>query len=264
MFYGSSFIFDDVPSENYNLRILDFEQTGGVNDSPAGSESTIHQTWLYRKSKPYFYGTSLNIPLTFNFTVGSFNSIHALDRGTIDKWLLGRSTYLPLQICQTDMQDIYFNVIFSANNKYVGNLQKGIMLNATCDAPWGFEKEKTLTYSFSNGATQNLNFNFYNNSDDSGYLYPSIIFKTNDIGNSCTLTNHTDSERKFEFTGILADETITIDNYLQILTTDSGLKRMSTFNKYFFRLLPGKNELTLQGGLLSFAMTYQFARKIGG
>jgi len=270
MFYGSTFIFDNIPSENYNLCILDFEQTGGQGDSPAGSESKIYQTWLYRKPKPYFYGKSFETPLSFDFTIGRFDPITGIDRGLIERWLLGRNTYLPLQICQDDIADVYFNVMFtSATNKYIGNIHQGITLNAECDAPFGFAKEKTYSCDVDgDGLITNLSFTFDNQSDDTDYLYPSIVFQTNDIGTSVSLTNTTDDGRVFEFGGagydpITANETITINNYNQSIVSDSGLKRLSKFNKKWFRLLPGLNSLELVGGLISFEITYKFPRKIG-
>lgn len=269
MFYGDYFIFDNVMSESYNLRILNFEQTGGTEDSPAGSESTVYQTWLYRKQKPYFYGKSMNTPLTFDLTIGSLDPITGVDRSFISKWLLGRNTYLPLKICQDDIADVYFNVLFtSAENKYVGNIQRGLTLHAQCDAPYGFTEEKSVSYTFSNGVIQNLDFTFDNNSDDSDYLYPKIEFKTNDIGNSISLINHTDGERAFIFSGsattpLTANETVTVNNYTQSIVSDGG-NRLGAFNKKWFRLLPGLNSLTLAGGLYSFKIIYQFARKIGG
>ena len=268
MFYGRTFIFDGVPSENYNLQIFDFDERGSSN-SPAGSESTIYQTWLYRKPKPYFYGKSFETPLEFDLTIGSLDPITGFDRGLIEKWLLGRHTYLQLQICQDDIADIILNVIFtSAENIYVGNVQRGMILHAQCDAPYGFTEEKTLSYVFGDGTIQNLSFNFDNQSDDTGYLYPVITFKTNDIGNSIKLINHTDSERVLEFGGdeyspLVPNETIIVDNYLQTITSDSGLNRLANFNKKWFRLMSGSNSLNLYGGLYSFDMTYKFSKKIG-
>jgi len=270
MFYGSTFIFDDIPGENYNLCILDFEKTGGEGDSSAGSESKIYKTWLYRKPKPYFYGRSFETPLSFDFTVGSFDPIIGIDRSLIERWLLGRNTYLPLQICQDDISSVYFNVIFtSAKNKYIGNIHQGITLNAECDAPFGFTEEKTYSCTVDgDGSITNSTFNFDNQSDDTDYLYPSIVFQTNDIGTSVSLTNNTDEGRSFAFGGIGYDpisvnETITVNNYNQTIVSDSGLRRLSKFNKKWFRLLPGINSLTLVGGLLSFQIVYKFARKIG-
>lgn len=270
MFYGRTFIFDEIPSENYNLRILDFNSRGSLVNSPAGSESTIHQTWLYRKPKPYFYGKSLETPLSFDLTIGSYDPITGLDRALIEKWLLGRNTFLPLQICQDDIADVYFNVMFtSAENIYVGNVHQGLILHAQCDAPYGYLEEEDLAISVSgNGVVTNKTFTFYNASDDTDYLYPKLTIVTNDIATSFSLINNTDGSREFRFGGsgyenISPNETLTVDNYYQTIVSNSGLNRLSRFNKKWFRLLSGENSLTMVGGLTSFTITYQFAKKIG-
>jgi len=55
-----------------------------------------------------------------------------------------------------------------------------------------------------------------------------------------------------------------IDNDKKIITSDSGLRRLSTFNKGWFRLVPGYNNLHIMSGIGTFSITYSLARKIGG
>jgi hypothetical protein len=263
-FYGKTFIFADIPSEFYNLKILDFEETGGKNNSPAGSDIQIMQKWVYRKPKTYHFGNYQNTPLEFTMTVGSIDPISGIDRGRISKWLLGRGSYLPLSICQDDISNVYYNVICtSAENIYVGNVQRGMKLHFTCDSPFAWEFPRNVTYNFSGNEIKNFNFNFYNSSEDSGYLYPIVEFTLNSIGNSMIITNLNDNNRVFSFTGIQPLETITIDNYLQTVTSSTGLLRLSNFNKQWLRLVPNLNVLNVVSGIGILKITYSFARKIG-
>ena len=265
MFYGSGFLFDDKSSLDYDLRILNFE-TGGLRDSPAGSESTIYQKWIYRKSKAYFYGRSQNIPLEFDLTIGSESAISGDMRNIIEDWLLGKNEYLPLQIAQDDIDGVIFNVIFTKSSaKYVGNLNYAFTLHAECDAPWGFSYPQTLVKSYPPDEIANETFDFYNESADSDYLYPELSFTTSGVGTSFALTNLTDdSTRIFSFTGISAGETITIDCDKQIIASSTGLLRMPNFSRKFFRLLQKNNSLNIVGGITEFTMTYSFAKKVGG
>ncbi len=265
MFYAKSFIFNGVPSEVYDLQIFNFE-SGGVRDGPAGSDSTIYQKWPYRKSKPYFYGTSQNTPLEFDFTVGSENAISGDMRNLIEKWLLGQRGYLPLQIIQDDLDGIIYNVFLTkATTKYIGNLNYGLNLHAQCDAPWGFSFPQTLTKTYSGSAIVSETFDFYNESANSDYLYPELSFTTSDIGTSFSLTNLTDdTTRIFAFTDISAGETMTVDCDREIISSSTGLLRMPKFSRKFFRLLPGNNSLNMVGGITEFTMTYSFAKKVGG
>ncbi len=273
-FFGDTFIFDSVPSEIYDLRILNFDS--GESEGVSGAESEIYEKYVCRKSKAYYYGRTQNKPLEFDITVGSFGTISGQDRNLIEKWLLGRSKYLPFQIVQDDLADVYFNVIFTNSSiKYIGNFQKAFILHARCDAPWGFTFDKTLSLppvgvSFSPPVT--YPFVFFNDSANTDYLYPKIKFTIASSGGKFTLRNITDSNRTFSFTSVspdnlLPNETITVDNYNQIITTTetvSGGNRLPRFNKNWFRLLPGKNNLSIDASqITSASMIYSFARKVG-
>ena len=66
-FYGKTFIYDNTPSEVYGLYILDFETSGGYNESEAGSVVEPIEEWVYRRSKSYHYGNIMNTPLEFDY-----------------------------------------------------------------------------------------------------------------------------------------------------------------------------------------------------
>jgi hypothetical protein len=86
----------------------------------------------------------------------------------------------------------------------------------------------------------------------------------NNIGGNITLTNIQDNNRQFQLTGLLANEVITINNDLQIITSSLGLPRLSNFNLNWFRLLPNLNTILVQGNISNLSMTYYFDKKIGG
>ena len=77
-----------------------------------------------------------------------------------------------------------------------------------------------------------------------------------------TITNRSDNNRVFSFTGLSPSEILTVDNSLQQISSSTDLKRMSNFNKKFFRLIPGINTIRFKGNVSSIAMTYQFVAKI--
>jgi hypothetical protein len=47
-FYAKSFVFDNVPSEVYDMRIFNFG-TGGIENSPGGTGIEIINKSIYRK-----------------------------------------------------------------------------------------------------------------------------------------------------------------------------------------------------------------------
>lgn len=262
-FYGAEVIYDGVPSSLYDLRIMDFD-TSGEKDSPAGSEMTIYEKYIYRKSKAFYFGKTQNTPLEFDLTLGSKNPIDAVTRSAIQKLFLGRATYLPFQVVQDDAQSLVFYTLFtSATNKYVGNVQYSITLHGHCDSAYARTFPQTLTYSFSGNNVVNFDFNFYNQSDDSEYLKPIITFSLNSVGNFFQLTNITDNNRIFLFSDIQPNEEIVVDNYRETISSSTGLVRLGNFNKKFFRLKPNNNELNIQSGIGDFSMTYTLNKNVG-
>lgn len=262
-FYGAEVIYDGVPSSMYDLRIADFD-TGGDVDSPAGSEMTIYEKYIFRKSKAFYFGRSMNSPLEFDITLMSKSPIDGVTRSAIQKLFLGQPTYKNFQIVQDDIADAVLEVLFtSATNKYIGNVQYGITLHGHCSSPWAHTFPKTKTYTFGGNNVVNYDFSLYNDSTDNDYIFPLSVFTLNSVGNSFQLTNITDNNRIFLFTGLLPNEIITVDNFRQTVSSSTGLKRLTNFNKHFFRLVPGNNELNVQAGIGTLTLTYSPTRNIG-
>lgn len=262
-FYGKTFLYDQIPSETYGLYILDFE-TSDKAETDAGSTTEPIEEWIYRRSKSYHYGNIMNTPLEFDLSVASFDPIPGFDRGKIEKWLLGRGNFKKLQICEDDISNVYFNAICtSAKSIYVGNVNRGLKLHFRCDSPWGWEYPKTLTHTFAGDQIKNYTFDFYNDSDSDEYLYPIVDFTLNSIGDGISIANVTTGDTAFTFTGISPNENIVVDNSLKTIVSSTSLLRLNNFNKSWLRLINGKNQLHVIGGIGTLKITTQFARKIG-
>jgi len=264
-FFGANFIFNDIPSENYGIQIISFERTSGTTKSSSGNVVTINQKWPYRRTSPFHFGNAQNTPLEFNFEIGANNFVSFIDIQNISRWLLGQTGYKKLQIVQDDLENVYFNTIFTDSETiFVGNKPTGMILHAVCDAPWARTFDQSFSYSYPVVASQDFDFTFYNSSDNNNYLYPKIEFILNSLGSDFTLTNTTDSGREFIFTGLSTDEGVTVDNSLQTISSTTGLYRLSYFNKNWLRFLPGLNELHITSAISFVEFTYSFARAVGG
>lgn len=265
-FYGNTFQFDNQSSEVYGLRIVNFDN--GVSDGDGGSEPQIFSKWMINRTKNYFYGIAKNIPLKITMTLAAENPIDAEQRGLISKWLLARHDYLPLIIDQDDMLSIQYDCLFTKLvPKFIGNECRAITISGECSSPFGYQYQQILTKNYSGSAVVNETFNYLVQSDDDGYIYPDISFKTSSTsgGSSCwiALTNNTDASRVFSFTGISGSETITVSNDLGIISSSTGLLRMSKFNKNFFRVISGNNIINISGSLVNFTMTSKAPKKAG-
>ena len=262
-FYSSSFVYDSRPSSYFNLYVSEIGGDGNSTWNGAGSME-IYNKKLYRRSTPFFYGSAVGDNMEFELSFTSPEDIDSRTSELIQKWLFSSRSYKKLMIVQPDMQDVYMNVIL--NDPQVvreGNLIRGYTCTAQCDSPfggWKFPKTKTYTYT---AEVIDTTVTFNNTSDDNGdYLYPQLVITMNNAGGDITITNQSDSNRVFSFTGLFPSEILTVDNSLQQISSSTDLRRMSNFNKKFFRLIPGINTIRFQGNVSSIAMTYQFVAKI--
>lgn len=259
-FYGKSFVFNSKPSDVYNLYITSLD--GGQETHGLGDVEVLLET-VFRRAKPYFLGASQSSSvLTIPAMINSPDVIDAPISGAIEKWLFGQLGYKKLQIIQPDMLDVYFNCFLKNPSMLkTGNQIRGYSFDIECDAPWAWQFEKTLTKTYT-AETVSDSFSFKNTSDNNDYLYPKTTITINEFGGDITITNASDNSRIFQITDLSANEVLTIDNDLGILTSSTDLLRMGTFNKNWFRLVSGNNEISIDGNVASFVMNYSFARKV--
>lgn len=265
-FYGKTIIFNDIPSEVYGLRIFDFNPLN-PNTSNGGGDVSISEEWLYRREVPYFYGRYYQSPLEFDITLGSYSYIDGDTRNAIQSWLLGKNTYLPLRIVQDDISGVVFNAILTKGDPiYVGNLSYAITVHARCDRPWGTYTPPVVTKTYASGSALDT-FDYINSSVYSGYNKPTITFTMSGsiVGSSGSfvIINNTDSGRRFGFTGLVANETIVVDNDKGIITSSGSSLRMANFNKNFFRLIQGVNNITISGSPSNVSIASVFAKGVG-
>lgn len=260
-FWGKKFIFDDIPSDTYNLLCGNFdESSSGYQTSSAGSSVEILEEYLTKRSKPYFYGTKFSSKLEFKLVIFSESEINRIKLQSIEGWLFGRKEYKKLQILQCDMYDVYFNCIITEGNIVeIGNLVYGIECTVICDSPWGWGRGIKKTYVCSSAETS---IGFTNTSDDSLYLYPKIYLKSGANQANVKIKNITDNNREVIFSQLYLNEIITIDCDLKIVESNNSTI-LTRFNGKYFRLLQGYNNLYVTGNLSIFSIEYSPARKVG-
>jgi phage-related protein len=262
-FYARSFQYDGIPGETFNLLISQLDD-GGVSETDGSSKMEIISQKIYRRQNPYFYGATIADVLRFPATIMSPENIDAETYQLIQKWMFSNRTHKKL-LMQDDMGSAYFNCIFNNPQTIrVGNLIYGFNAEVECDSAFGWQYPRTTMYTYSTSVVDSTKI-FNNRSDDAGsYLYPSLVITMNNIAGGISITNANDANRVFSFTGLSASEVLTMNCGLQTLSSSTGLKRLSNFNKNFLRLVPGINSLRIQGNVASIAMTTQYvAKKIG-
>ena len=263
-FYGCEFSFDGIPCFEYGLMVYDF---GSTNENGKFSStvkiSEDRTAWRYT---PLHYGATQNTPLTFSFTFGadvnSMDKKQHLDRWEMEviaSWLTGHSEYKYLEITQPDMEAVRYKCIIS-NLEYTtyGNLPWAFKCEVTCDSPFAYLYPEINTFNIADTLTTQVNCRA-----SCKYYYPKLTLKITK-GNSFTIINHSDSDRRFEFTNIPAVPiTIYVDNENEVITNSRNLNLYNCFNFNFFRMISGYNNFEIIGNAI-IDISCEFPINVGG
>jgi phage-related protein len=262
-FYATSFIFDDIPSEEYGLII---SSAGGEMSSNISNSVSIRTEKLFRNPVPYFYGVEQDSVLEMDVELRTTETeLTSEDMALIQKWLFGKQSYKKLRIVQPDMEGYYYNCIFQSGEIIkAGNLIRGLNAHIICDSPfaWG----ETVTHILSEAGI----FDIYNPSENNYYTLPQIVVVMEAGGEDWfNIVNMTENYRTFGMfdMSVGANETITIDNQIQTIqavNTPSPLIRIQTGSlyDYFFRLLPGYNQIQTVGNISSCTISYSPMKRL--
>lgn len=268
-FHAANFIYDTTISSEYGLRITSEEDGEGT---VGGANVELYTQTIYRRPKPYLLGVQQAPVLTMPIRITTPNDLASTEASVVSNWLFGQMNYKKLTILQPDMQYVYFNCIFTSPQVIrIGNTIRGFTATIVCDSPFAWEYPHTISYAYGGGGLIQDSIIINNTSDNADYTYPSISFAMNVFGGNISVINNSDSViRAFTFTGLSSNETITVNNDLQIITSSiAGENRLTNFsntsgsaNYKWLRLVPKQNNISIEGNISSLEFTYQNARKI--
>lgn len=257
---GVPFIYDNIPSEIYGLSLVFINQD--YNFVPSGSGFEVISEQLVRSPYQKHLGEIQSPILEFPITIYCNEDMDVFKQVEMKNWLFGQYGYKKLQICSDDYKTFFFNCKLFPNQDIIFTAFEGFECTVQCNSPYAQEFIKTKT--FSNPTKQFYDILFNSLSGDVGYMYPTVELKTTINNNAVQIINKSDNNRVFEFTGLQGEETIFIDNQKKIIRSSTGLNRLTSFNKKFFRLHRGVNELQVIGTCEYIKITYQNVKRLGG
>lgn len=204
-------------------------------------------------------------PLSFDVEIVSDRVLSDAEVGEVYAWLFHEKAFRKLEPLSDEYDGVYLNCVFHAVEEIEGGVNGkygavGFKATLLCDAPWGWEDGEAV-YEAAEIGTQMA---FENPSVYKGYLYPEVILQTGTQGGSVMLQNVTDQNRQTAFTGLNATpHTITLRlETLEVRSTLSTEPIYNSFNKNFFRLLPGLNRFAATGDIQKLTFQYRIARLI--
>lgn len=247
-FYGSHFSYDGISCIEYDLMLLDIDNTA-PNGGGFSSSVNISEDRLNRNYSPIVYGTSQNKPLTFTMVFGLIparaaakRELDRWDMEVIASWLTNTDEYKELVIDQNDMDMYKFKCIIT-DLKIIpwGNIPWAFSATIQCDSPFAYTFPEI--YTFSGGTTRNR---IFSKSSFKGFYYPVIEIVRSGAGD-ITIVNTSDNNRMFKFTDVPAGiSSIYVDNQNGIIKDNTGgVNLYPYFNFNFLRLLRGDNYLDI-------------------
>lgn len=255
-FNSCSFVYDGVTSDSMDL-IITSDGTGRQNSNATQMDVISDEK---NNGALEYYGKKYN-PLSFTLEIHKKNKgdFNRLEVSNIKNILLRGSGWKELKINETSLNNIvYMGRFISVSEISYGNKIYGFVAEFQCKTAGGIIKNQKHTILSTTG-TKTFSIN------NTGYtkIYPIIEVTTSATGTSFTLTNNTDNTIKTIFTGLSNNETLTIDCKRGTITSSTGLKRVSNFNKIFFELLEGINNISLTGNLSKFELRYDIDVAVG-
>ena len=243
-FYGTTFIFDGIPSEEFGLYLYDFADNAQA-DGKIGSTVEIHENRLWDSYLPIHYGVSENKAMEFDLICSVDSNEHRLDRFDLAKisgWLK-QPGYRYLQIVQPDYEQFrYKSIVSDIELITVGLDVIGLKIHVVCDGPYAYFAPEEIEFTCNN----TLFVPFNNRSNINRYYYPKMVIETD--GGDIKITNKTDGDREFILSGLPTSTiAITIDGANSIITSNSDLNVYDHFNFCFVRCVRGNNNFSLSG-----------------
>lgn len=269
---GRYFIYNDIASKQYGLRILNLD-----TDRIATLATPMSYSATYNRGKKQFYvtGSTYESPLDFEIEFVSDKPLTLLQSRTIKKWLFNKKN--PARLYSEIKKD---TTRVRMNGVWKRDYMECIFYNPEeirfADGVHGYkatglltsimavqeEVEYVFTSFIDSSTSQLLPLTVRVDSDIDDYVYPVMeITMASGSTSNVIITNNTDNARVFRLNSVLAQETVLVDNAIGTVYTEAQVSLYDNLvNKRFFRLLPGDNEFTVSGNVASLKIRFSNAR----
>lgn len=244
MFNAYEFTFAGKSSRMYGLMLYDFDGTGQDKVS-FGSHASIVETRTKGRVSPVHFGVDYHsAPLSFKLVFGAEEPLDRYEMEVVSMWLTGYQDYQWLSIDQPDLERVQFRcLITQLTPLHHGWLPVAFEATVLCDCPYAYGYPFQHCYHI-DGETDIL---FRNDSSTRAHIRPMLTYLQSS-GDSLSIVNHSDGDRRFQLTGLPSPAHVEIDNENGIIRElMDGRDLYGGFDLDFFRLVQGDNALTVHG-----------------
>lgn len=194
---------------------------------------------------PHFFGVKYQ-PIDFTITISCVDGKMSSDKMyKLANWLF-QDEYKPF-ISADNPSIQYYAMATNASEFFTNGNEEGYFeIEFRCRDGFGWTVPIIDEYDFT-GISSPQTITLNNSSNVLKYIYPEINFELTGANTDFKLKNLNDGGREFEFIGVDALDEVYIDNRKKIVIAQNTENIFSKFNKKFFRLIKGANNIELEG-----------------
>ena len=265
-FWGSEFIFDNVPCSTMGLMVYQFGSN--AQEDVNFQNGDVIEDRIPGRYDALTYGLvqnqALEYTLVFGANMDSVDANRSIDRYEVEaiaSWLTGHNTRKWLTIVQDDMESFRYKCFISELKLITyGDMPWAFSCRVSCDSPFAYSLPEEYVYEVNGEKVVSL----FNRSSFHGFYRPKMEISIHG-GDSVSIQNLSDNDRLFEFTSLPGGSSliITIDNKNQVITNNMDLNLYPYFNMKFMRLVRGDNMLKVTGNA-TVKFICEFPVNIGG
>lgn len=259
-------IIGDFKLSDHGLCIGYFSYKG-ISEDELGMNLNVLEEFIGSNPTPVYLGQKYQNKLSFNMSIVKnpcvYDDLYFTERECrlILRQLTGIKGYQWTKIVGKNIDtDLWYKAkIISASYEKVYGHVGGIILQVDCDSQFAWSPEYNITIN----AKSNVPFYIYNSTDDlNNYIRPCVTICPSSAG-SLILTNTSDNSWTSKIDNLSANETITIDNKNEIISSDKTHDLLlNDFNLKWIRLVPEKNTYICDTDAV-ITFKYRVPRKVG-
>lgn len=245
---STGFTFDGIHSDDMGMMIVRTE--GGLIPVPYASAKNIIEEKVTRIPTPYFFRASLE-PMTFSLTFSLKENEYWTEQ---KKYAIANWLFKPYykEFISDDYADKIFYVMATNMVEFItdGNENGYIKVDFRCKNPYALTPILINDFDLSDNTTTDTILLTNQSNIGLDYYYPELEITVVSPSTSFSLTNVNDNSRVVSFTGLSGGEKIYLNNEKKQIISSTGNYRFGSWNKNWFRLVPGDNSIIVAGRVI--------------
>lgn len=221
--YALDFEYDGRYLSDFGFIICTFDAPSGTDVVSSGSTISFNTVSHNYGERYSLTGTQYEDCITTTFNICKNPDIYDDLEIMSDEYLelvrwLNRKKFLKLHIIddEHEIEPCYYEASFNISKVKIGEILYGLELEMVTNKPFGYGKERSITATFTSSS---LSFNLKDNSDEIGYICPSLEIVCNQAGDLAIKNELTGSQTFIG--GCSLGETITINGLTREISTSN-------------------------------------------